>query len=87
MLRVSEIEPRPDQPRKNFESEAIASLADSIAENGVLQPLLVRSGEDGFYQIIAGERRWRAARMAISSSDTCTQCAAMHGPSNAPSDS
>ena len=64
MLRVSEIEPRPDQPRKNFEPEAIAALADSIAENGVLQPLLVRSGEDGFYQIIAGERRWRASKMA-----------------------
>ena len=64
MLRVSEIEPRPDQPRKNFEPEAIAALADSIAENGVLQPLLVRSGEDGFYQIIAGERRWRAAKIA-----------------------
>ena len=64
MLRLSDIEPRPDQPRKQFESESLASLADSIAENGVLQPLLVRAEGDGFYQIIAGERRWRASRMA-----------------------
>lgn len=64
MLRISDIEPRPDQPRKNFEPEALAALADSIAANGVLQPLLVRSGTAGFYQIIAGERRWRASKMA-----------------------
>ena len=64
MLRLSDIEPRPDQPRKQFESESLASLADSIAENGVLQPLLVRAEGDGFYQIIAGERRWRASKMA-----------------------
>lgn len=64
MLRLSDIEPRPVQPRKQFESESLASLADSIAENGVLQPLLVRAEGDGFYQIIAGERRWRASKMA-----------------------
>ena len=64
MLRLSDIEPRPDQPRKQFESESLASLDDSIAENGVLQPLLVRAEGDGFYQIIAGERRWRASKMA-----------------------
>lgn len=64
MLRLSDIEPCPDQPRKQFESESLASLADSIAENGVLQPLLVRAEGDGFYQIIAGERRWRASKMA-----------------------
>ena len=64
MLRLSDIEPRPDQPRKQFESESLASLADSIAENGVLQPLLVRAEGDGYYQIIAGERRWRASKMA-----------------------
>ena len=64
MLRLSDIEPRPDQPRKQFESESLASLADSIAENGVLQPLLVRAEGDGFYQIIAGERRWRASKLA-----------------------
>lgn len=64
MLRLSDIEPRPDQPRKQFESESLALLADSIAENGVLQPLLVRAEGDGFYQIIAGERRWRASKMA-----------------------
>ncbi len=64
-LRVSMVEPRPDQPRQNFDKEALAQLADSIAANGVLQPILVRpSTQEGFYQIIAGERRWRAARMA-----------------------
>ena len=61
MLRLADIEPRPDQPRKQFESESLSALADSIAENGVLQPLLVRAEGDGFYQIIAGERRWRAS--------------------------
>lgn len=64
MIRMSDIYPRPDQPRKQFDSEALAALADSIAENGILQPLLLRSVDDGFYQIIAGERRWRAAKMA-----------------------
>ncbi len=64
MLRLADIEPRPDQPRKQFESESLSALADSIAENGVLQPLLVRAEGDGFYQIIAGERRWRASKMA-----------------------
>ncbi len=64
-LRVSMVEPRPDQPRRNFDNEALAQLADSIAANGVLQPILVRpSSQEGFYQIIAGERRWRAARLA-----------------------
>ncbi len=64
-LRVSMVEPRPDQPRQNFDKEALAQLADSIAANGVLQPILVRpSTQEGFYQIIAGERRWRAARLA-----------------------
>ena len=64
MILMSDIYPRPDQPRKPFDAEALAALADSIAENGILQPLLLRSGNDGFYQIIAGERRWRAAKMA-----------------------
>ena len=65
-LRVADIEPRADQPRKQFDREALAALADSIAAFGVLQPILVRQNEnfDGSYEIIAGERRWRAAKMA-----------------------
>lgn len=62
-LRTSEIEPNRDQPRKVFSDEAIAALADSIREYGVLQPILVRPLGTGLYQIVAGERRWRAARM------------------------
>lgn len=65
-LRLSEIEPRADQPRKDFSAEALTQLADSIAAHGVLQPILVRESVpgSGFYEIIAGERRWRAAKMA-----------------------
>lgn len=63
-LRISDIEPNKDQPRKEFDKEALAQLADSINKHGVLQPLLVRSLPAGRYQIIAGERRWRAAKMA-----------------------
>lgn len=63
-LRLSEIEPNKDQPRKYFDKEALQQLADSIGEHGVIQPLLVRSMPDGNYRIIAGERRWRAAKMA-----------------------
>ncbi|MCD8187463.1 MAG: ParB/RepB/Spo0J family partition protein [Ruminococcus sp.] len=62
-LRVSEIEPNRGQPRKNFSDEAIAALADSIREHGMIQPILVRHISTGGYQIVAGERRWRAARM------------------------
>ena len=64
MLRISQVEPKRDQPRKSFDSEALASLADSIAQSGVLQPILVREGEGGMYSIIAGERRWRASKLA-----------------------
>ncbi|MBQ3065530.1 MAG: ParB/RepB/Spo0J family partition protein [Clostridia bacterium] len=64
VLRVSEIEPNPTQPRKHFDTEALQSLADSIARHGLLQPIAVREHESGFYRIIAGERRWRAAKMA-----------------------
>ena len=64
MLRVSDIEPNPLQPRKTFDNEALAQLADSISRHGLLQPIAVRTNECGFYRIIAGERRWRAARMA-----------------------
>lgn len=63
-LRLSEIEPNKDQPRKSFDKEALQQLADSINEHGVIQPLIVRSMPGGSYQIIAGERRWRAAKMA-----------------------
>ena len=62
-LRVSQIEPNRDQPRKTFSDEAIAALADSIREHGLIQPILVRPLDTGGYQIVAGERRWRAARM------------------------
>lgn len=64
MLRVSDIEPNPLQPRKTFDNEALAQLADSISRHGLLQPIAVRTNECGFYRIIAGERRWRAAKMA-----------------------
>ena len=63
-LRISDVEPKADQPRRDFDTETLASLAESIAENGVLQPILVREGTNGMYQIIAGERRWRASKMA-----------------------
>lgn len=62
-LRISEIEPNRNQPRKHFDDAAIAQLADSISQHGILQPLLVRPLPTGGYQIVAGERRWRAARM------------------------
>lgn len=62
-LRISEIEPNRNQPRKFFSDEGIEALADSIREHGILQPILVRPVSDGCYQIVAGERRWRAARL------------------------
>lgn len=63
-VRLSEIEPNLSQPRKDFDEEALNELADSIAAHGVLQPLLIRPTKNGMYQIVAGERRWRAARLA-----------------------
>ena len=63
-LAINEIEPNRDQPRKHFSEEALAELADSIRTHGVLQPLLVRPLPSGRYQLVAGERRWRASRMA-----------------------
>ena len=63
-IRLSEIEPNRNQPRKEFDEAALSELADSIAEHGLLQPILVRPLPDGGYQIVAGERRWRASRMA-----------------------
>ncbi len=64
LLPIYKVEPNPEQPRQDFDEEELQSLADSIAIHGVMQPLTVREMESGYYQIIAGERRWRAARMA-----------------------
>ena len=63
-LPIQRIEPRQDQPRTLFEQDRIDELTDSVREHGVLSPLMVRKVDDGYYQIIAGERRWRAARAA-----------------------
>ena len=63
-LRISEIEPKADQPRKYFDTESLEVLAESISQHGLLQPIIVRKSEGGFYQIIAGERRWRASKLA-----------------------
>ena len=63
-LKTSLIDPKSGQPRKTFDAESLAELADSIATHGVLQPILVRASGNGRYQIIAGERRWRAAKLA-----------------------
>ena len=64
LININDIEPNREQPRKFFDEEALKELADSIAMHGVIQPLLVRPLSDGGYQLIAGERRWRASRMA-----------------------
>ncbi len=64
LLPIYKVEPNPDQPRHDFDEEELQALADSISVHGVLQPLTVRELPTGYYQIIAGERRWRAARMA-----------------------
>lgn len=63
-LKISELQPNRDQPRREFDEKGLAELADSISQHGILQPLLVRPFLDGGYQIVAGERRYRAARMA-----------------------
>ena len=64
LLPLQKIEPNRLQPRKNFDEEELSALADSIRQHGVIQPLTVRLLDSGYYQIIAGERRWRAARLA-----------------------
>ena len=64
LLPIYKVEPNPDQPRQDFDEVELQALADSIAEHGVIQPLTVREMPNGYYQIIAGERRWRAARIA-----------------------
>lgn len=63
-LRLSEIEPNRNQPRTSFDEEALSELADSVAKHGLIQPIVVRPTSSGVYQIVAGERRWRACRMA-----------------------
>ena len=64
VLRITYIEPNKSQPRRDFNKESLAELADSIAKLGIIQPIVVRSLPNGYYRIIAGERRWRAAKMA-----------------------
>ena len=63
-LPIYKVEPNPHQPRRDFDEEELQALSDSIAEHGIIQPLTVRELNSGYYQIIAGERRWRAARVA-----------------------
>ncbi len=63
-LRITEVEPNKDQPRKIFEPTQLEELAASVKEHGIIQPIVVSKNENGFYTIIAGERRWRAAKMA-----------------------
>ncbi len=63
-LPLRKLEPNPDQPRRDFDEASLAELADSISKHGLLQPIAVRPTSTGYYQIIAGERRWRAARQA-----------------------
>ena len=64
ILPLQKVEPNPDQPRQDFDEEQLQALAESISIHGVMQPLAVREVSGGYYQIIAGERRWRAARLA-----------------------
>ena len=63
-LPISKVEPRADQPRASFDTDSLQELAESIAQYGLIQPILVRKLDSGYYQIIAGERRWRASRLA-----------------------
>lgn len=63
-ISINEIEPNKNQPRERFDEDGLVDLADSIKQHGIFQPIIVTKGENGFYQIVAGERRWRAAKMA-----------------------
>ena len=63
-IELDKISPNPNQPRRDFDPESLRELADSIAEIGIVQPITLRKMEDDTFQIIAGERRWRAARLA-----------------------
>jgi ParB family chromosome partitioning protein len=64
VLRLAQVEPNPNQPRKHFDDEGLQDLADSIRQHGIIVPIMVRLKATGQYEIVAGERRWRAARMA-----------------------
>lgn len=64
VVPIEKVEPRKEQPRETFNQEALEELSDSIAQYGLIQPIVARKLESGYYQIIAGERRWRASRMA-----------------------
>lgn len=64
LIKTGLIEPRKDQPRKNFDREQLQALANSVAEHGIIQPIIVTHGKNGYFDIIAGERRWRAAKLA-----------------------
>ena len=64
VLKLSEIEPNKGQPRKNFDMDKLEALRDSILEHGVVQPILVTPTKAGTYRIVAGERRWRASKLA-----------------------
>ena len=63
-ISINEIEPNKNQPRERFDEDGLVDLADSIKQHGIFQPIIVTKGDNGFYQIVAGERRWRAAKMA-----------------------
>ena len=63
-VNINDIEPNRDQPRKDFDEQALSELADSIAQHGLIQPIVVNPNIDGTYSIVAGERRWRASRLA-----------------------
>ena len=69
-IDIDRILPNSHQPRKNFDEEALNELANSIREHGVVQPIVVRPLDDGFFQLIAGERRWRASQRAGSDADS-----------------
>ena len=64
LIRISDIEPNKEQPRKKFDEDALNELAESIKQYGIIQPIVVTKPKNGFYEIIAGERRWRAAKLA-----------------------
>ena len=73
LLKLRDIEPNPDQPRKNFEKEKLEALASSIKEHGLIQPIVVKPRENGMFTIVAGERRWRAAKLAGLSEVPCVE--------------
>lgn len=73
MLKVRDIEPNPDQPRKHFEKDKLQALSDSIKEHGLIQPIVVKPRKDGMFTIVAGERRWRAAKLAGLTEVPCVE--------------